>query len=105
MGETARDTAREVELTRKQMEERLSELSDRAPQEARRLLKRVLFAVLTAAAVFAARKLINKLWERFTGEPPPGEEEHGVGRPPLYPRARPGDIRGGRGMLGAAAGD
>jgi hypothetical protein len=75
LGETARDTAREVELTRKQMEERLSELSDRAPQEARRLLKRVLFAVLSAAAVLAARKLIDKLWERFTGELPPTKVE------------------------------
>lgn len=75
MGETARDTAREVELTRKQMEERLSELSDRAPQEARRLLKRVLFAVLSAVAVYAARKLIDRLWERFTGELPPTKVE------------------------------
>jgi hypothetical protein len=75
LGETARDTAREVELTRKQMEERLSELSDRAPQEARRLLKRVLFAVLSAVAVYAARKLIDRLWERFTGELPPTKVE------------------------------
>jgi hypothetical protein len=75
VGETARDTAREVELTRKQMEERLSELSDRAPREARKLLKRVAFAVLSAAAVFAARKLIDKLWERFTGELPPTKVE------------------------------
>lgn len=75
MGETARDTAREVELTRKQMEERLSELSDRAPQEARKLLKRVLFAVLSAVAVYAARKLIDRLWERFTGELPPTKVE------------------------------
>lgn len=75
MGETARDTAREVELTRKQMEERLSELSDRAPQEARKLLKRVLFAVLSAVAVYAARKLIDKLWERFTGDLPPTKVE------------------------------
>jgi hypothetical protein len=75
LGETARDTAREVELTRKQMEERLSELSDRAPQEARKLLKRVLFAVLSAVAVYAARKLIDRLWERFTGELPPTKVE------------------------------
>jgi hypothetical protein len=57
------------------MEERLSELSERAPQEARKLLKRVVFAVLTAAAVLAARKLIDKLWERFTGELPPTKVE------------------------------
>jgi hypothetical protein len=75
LGETARDTAREVELTRKKMEERLSALSDRAPQEARKLLKRVLFAVLSAAAVLAARKLVDKLWERFTGELPPTKVE------------------------------
>jgi beta-lactamase regulating signal transducer with metallopeptidase domain len=75
VGETARETAREVELTRKQMEERLSMLSERAPEEARKLLKRVLFAVVTAAAVLAARKLVDTLWERFTGELPPTKVE------------------------------
>jgi hypothetical protein len=35
----------------------------------------VLFAVLSAAAVLAARKLIDKLWERFTGELPPTKVE------------------------------
>jgi hypothetical protein len=75
VGETARDTAREVELTRKQMEERLSKLSERAPEEARKLLKRVLFAVVTAAAVLAVRKLVDTLWERFTGELPPTKVE------------------------------
>ena len=75
MGETARDTAREVELTRKQMEARLSKLSERAPEEARKLFKRVLFAVVTAAAVIAVRKLVDKLWERFTGELPPTKVE------------------------------
>jgi hypothetical protein len=75
LGETARDTAREVELTRKQMEARLSKLSERAPEEARKLLKRVLFAVVSAAAVLAARKLVDRLWERFTGELPPTKVE------------------------------
>jgi ribosomal protein L31E len=75
LGETARDTAREVELTRKQMEERLSELSERAPREARKLLKRVLFAVFTAVAVVVTRKLVDRLWERFTGELPPTKVE------------------------------
>jgi asparagine synthetase B (glutamine-hydrolysing) len=75
LGETARDTAREVELTRKQMEARLSKLSERAPEEARKLLKRVLFAVVSAAAVLAARKLVDRLWERFTGERPPTKVE------------------------------
>ena len=75
MGETARETARDVELTRKQMEERLSKLSERAPEEARKLLKRVVFVALSAAAVLAARKLVDKLWERFTGELPPTKVE------------------------------
>ena len=71
MGETARDTAREVELTRKQMEEKLAKLSERAPDAARKLMKRVLFAVLSAAAVLVVRKLVDVLWERVTGELPP----------------------------------
>jgi hypothetical protein len=75
LGQTARETAREVELTRKQMEERLATLSERAPQEARKLMKRVMFAIITAAAVLAARKLVDTLWERFTGELPPTKVE------------------------------
>jgi hypothetical protein len=75
MGQTARETAREVELTRKQMEERLAKLSERAPEEARKLMKRVVFAIITAAAVLAARKLVDNLWERFTGELPPTKVE------------------------------
>jgi beta-lactamase regulating signal transducer with metallopeptidase domain len=75
MGQTARETAREVELTRKQMEERLATLSERAPEEARKLMKRVVFAIITAAAVLAARKLVDNLWERFTGELPPTKVE------------------------------
>jgi hypothetical protein len=75
VGQTARETAREVELTRKQMESRLAKLSERAPDEARKLLRRLLFAVVSAAAVLAARKLVEKLWERFTGELPPTKAE------------------------------
>lgn len=71
MGQTAADTAREVELTRKQMEAKVAKLSERAPEEARRLAMRVAFAVLTAVAVLATRKLIDRLWERVTGEVPP----------------------------------
>jgi hypothetical protein len=58
-------------LTRKQMEAKVAKLSERAPEEARKLAKRVVFAVLTAVAVVAIRKLIDRLWERVTGELPP----------------------------------
>ena len=71
MGTTATDTAREVELTRKQMEAKVAKLSERAPEEARNLVKRAVFAVITVVAVVATRKLIDRLWERFTGELPP----------------------------------
>jgi len=76
MGQTAADTAREVELTRKQMEAKVAKLSERAPEEARKLAKRVVFAVITVVAVVATRKLIDRLWERVTGEPPPTEVEN-----------------------------
>jgi len=75
MGQTAAETAREVELTRKQMEAKVAKLSERAPEEARKLAKRVVFAVLTAVAVVAIRKLIDRLWERATGELPPTKVE------------------------------
>jgi hypothetical protein len=71
MGETSAATAREVEATRKQMEDKVAKLSERAPEEARKLIKRVAFAVITAVAVLAARKLVDRLWERATGELPP----------------------------------
>jgi hypothetical protein len=76
MGQTAADTAREVELTRKQMEAKVAKLSERAPEEARKLAKRVVFAVITVVAVVATRKLIDKLWERVTGELPPTKVEN-----------------------------
>jgi hypothetical protein len=71
MGESAAATAREVELTRKQMEDKVAKLSERAPEEARKLAKRLAFAVISALVVVLARKLVDKLWERATGELPP----------------------------------
>jgi hypothetical protein len=57
------------------MEDKVAKLSERAPEEARKLLKRVVFAVLASLAVVAARKLVDKLWERATGELPPTKVE------------------------------
>jgi hypothetical protein len=71
VGETSAATAREVEETRKQLEDKVAKLSERAPEEARKLLKRVAFAVISAVVVLMARKLVDKLWERTTGELPP----------------------------------
>ena len=76
MGETSAATAREVEETRKQMEDKVAKLSERAPEEARKLLKRVVFGIIASLAVIAARKLVDKLWERATGELPPTKVEH-----------------------------
>jgi hypothetical protein len=76
VGETSAATAREVEATRKQMEDKVAKLSERAPEEARKLLKRVVFAVIASLAVVAARKLVDKLWERATGELPPTKVMH-----------------------------
>ena len=75
MGETSAATAREVEETRKQMEDKVAKLSERAPEEARKLLKRVVFGIIASLAVIAARKLVDKLWERATGEVPPTKVE------------------------------
>ena len=76
MGETSAATAREVEETRKQMEDKVAKLSERAPEEARKLLKRVVFGIIASIAVLMARKLVDKLWERATGELPPTKVEH-----------------------------
>jgi hypothetical protein len=76
VGETSAATAREVEATRKQMEDKVAKLSERAPEEARKLLKRLVFAVIASLAVVAARKLVDKLWERATGELPPTKVMH-----------------------------
>ena len=75
MGETSAATAREVEETRKQMEDKVAKLSERAPEEARKLLKRVVFGIIASLAVLLARKLVDKLWERATGELPPTKVE------------------------------
>jgi hypothetical protein len=53
------------------MEEKVAKLSERAPEEARKLTKRIAFAVVSAVAVLLVRKLVDKLWERATGELPP----------------------------------
>ncbi len=71
MGETAAATAREIELTRRRMEEKVAKLSERAPDEARRIAKQIAFALASAVAVMVARKLVGILWERLIGEPPP----------------------------------
>jgi len=76
VGETSAATAREVEETRKQMEDKVAKLSERAPEEARKLLKRVVFGIIASLAVLMARKLVDKLWERATGELPPTKVEH-----------------------------
>jgi hypothetical protein len=71
VGETAADTAREVEQTRKQMESKVAKLSRRAPDAARNLGKKVIFAGVTALAVLLTRKLVDRAWAKATGEPPP----------------------------------
>jgi hypothetical protein len=58
------------------MEDKVAKLSERAPEEARKLLKRVVFGVIAGIAVLMARKLVDKLWERATGELPPTKVDH-----------------------------
>jgi hypothetical protein len=58
------------------MEDKVAKLSERAPEEARKLAKRVAFGVISAVAVLAVRKLVDMLWERVTGELPPTKVEH-----------------------------
>jgi hypothetical protein len=53
------------------MEEKVAQLSERAPDELRKIGKKVAFALATAIAVMLARKLVGILWERTVGEPPP----------------------------------
>jgi ribosomal protein L31E len=57
------------------MEDKVAKLSERAPEEARKLLKRVVFGIIASLAVLLARKLVDKLWERATGELPPTKVE------------------------------
>jgi len=71
VGLTADETAREVEATRRQMEEKVSKLTERAPREARNLGKKIAFAAISAVAVLATRKLVDRLWTKVTGDVPP----------------------------------
>jgi ribosomal protein L31E len=71
VGNTAEETAREVEQTRKSMEEKVAKLTERAPREARNLGKKIAFGVVSAVAVVITRKLVDRLWEKTTGELPP----------------------------------
>ncbi|HVD13853.1 MAG TPA: hypothetical protein VNK73_05345 [Actinomycetota bacterium] len=57
------------------MEDKVAKLSERAPEEARKLMKRIAFGVVSAIVVLLARKLVDKLWERATGELPPTKVE------------------------------
>jgi hypothetical protein len=66
VGLTADETAREVEATRRQMEEKVSKLTERAPREARNLGRKIAFAALSAVAVLATRKLVGRLWTKAT---------------------------------------
>lgn len=75
MGKTAAETTREVELTRQQMGEKVSELASRAPRELRALGKRVAFAALTAVAVMVTRKVLDRAWTKVTGEEPPTKKK------------------------------
>lgn len=75
MGETAAATAREIELTRRRMEEKVGKLTERAPEEARKIAKRIAFGVISAVAVLVVRKLVDQLWERVTGELPPTKKK------------------------------
>lgn len=49
----------------------MGKLTERAPEEARKLAKRVAFGVISALAVIVVRKVVDMLWERVTGELPP----------------------------------
>ena len=75
MGETAAATAREIELTRRRMEEKVGKLTERAPEEARKIAKRIAFGIISAVAVLVVRKLVDQLWERVMGELPPTKKK------------------------------
>jgi hypothetical protein len=53
------------------MEDKLGKLTERAPEEARKLGKRIAFGIISALAVIMVRKVVEKLWERVTHELPP----------------------------------
>jgi hypothetical protein len=60
------------------MEDKVGKLTERAPEEARKLAKRVAFGVISALAVILVRKAVDKLWERITGELPPTKQAQEV---------------------------
>ena len=49
----------------------MGKLSERVPDEARNVGKRLAFAIISALAVIVVRKVVEKLWERVTHELPP----------------------------------
>jgi hypothetical protein len=57
------------------MEEKVGKLTERAPEEARKLAKRIAFGLISAVAVLVVRKLVDSLWERFMGELPPTKKK------------------------------
>jgi hypothetical protein len=57
------------------MEDKVGKLSERAPEEARKLAKRIAFGLISAVAVLVVRKVVDMLWERITGELPPTKVE------------------------------
>jgi hypothetical protein len=62
------------------MEDKVGQLAERAPEEARRLAMRIAFGIISAVAVIMVRKLVDKLWERVTGELPPTKKMKEVER-------------------------
>jgi hypothetical protein len=57
------------------MEDKVGKLTERAPEEARKLAKRIAFGVISALAVIIVRKAVDMLWERVTGELPPTKKK------------------------------
>ncbi|HZD73110.1 MAG TPA: hypothetical protein VE776_04360 [Actinomycetota bacterium] len=55
------------------MEDKVGKLTERAPEEARKIGKRVAFGVISALAVLLVRKALEKLWERVVHEPAPSK--------------------------------
>lgn len=53
----------------------MGKLTERAPEEARKIAKRIAFGLISAVAVLVVRKLVDSLWERFMGELPPTKKK------------------------------
>jgi hypothetical protein len=53
------------------MSEKVAKLSRRAPDAARDLGRKVIFAGVSAVAVLLTRKLVDRVWAKATGQPPP----------------------------------